>query len=952
MHRPSRRSRLGIVASLVALVAETVLTTAPAVVASGPKTGGAHPSAITRLPDIQAGSRGSINVKDLVGTARTAPARPKLPYLGLPSPASSGGAASGPSVVTPEIAATPPVPVTPTTEPPATGPSWPGFDFADALNEPPDPWVGVGPDHVVQTVNTVVQMFDRAGNVDRAASDIGAAAFFDLPPRFGNSDPRFIYDSLHGRWVGTEVSWVCDFNDDAVLDDNVGYIDFLVSRTADPTGTWDLWYFGFLNQLPDFPAPGTSTDKLAFTGNFFELTATPDCLSSNYLGTAVVVTDWTDVLARGGANGIIDAAAFVLGTDSTSGSFFTARAGVQVPATSSTLHVVAQHFVLPGPTIGSYYAKFTGTVADGTIAVAFGSDLTTDGIVAETIDPPDPLQPGGTPVLTSLDARPTDAIWQNGRFTWVSTNGCTPNGDTMERACVRVTQLNTGGAPASPPTRAKDFLIGEKGKDDYFAGVGQSGNGTLHVVWTQSFDGLLGQPSSWTSYQLPGDPANSLNAMNPTAPGTGGAFIGGRWGDYVGVAQDPQVPDAVWQANQVATGGLNWATTVSQLQTGGATYVPIDPVRVLDSRFNVGVTGAFNANTAKSFTVAGFVSTAGTIPEDAIAVTGNVTVTGQTAAGYVSVTTTPTSTPASSTLNFPNGDTRANNITTPVASNGELSAVYKASSGKKAHILFDVTGYFLPGTENAAYNTLSPVRFLDSRVGIGTGLTGRFKTGVPRRLTIAGVHGIPTNAVAITANLTVVGQTKAGYVSVTPTNTPSPATSNLNFPLGDVRANGLTATLGGDSIWLVYKGSAGSRTDLILDVTGYYLPVGDGLEFHALNPGRIMDTRTSVLSGLTGLFSHNVTRKLDTDGHWGVPPGAKAVTGNLTVTAQTNAGYVSVTPDPVLNPTTSTINFPLGDTRANGVTVPLNVAGNMSLIYKASAGKKTHLILDVTGYFE
>ena len=50
-------------------------------------------------------------------------------------------------------------------------------------------------------------------------------------------------------------------------------------------------------------------------------------------------------------------------------------------------------------------------------------------------------------------------------------------------------------------------------------------------------------------------------------------------------------------------------------------------------------------------------------------------------------------------------------------------------------------------------------------------------------------------------------------------------------------------------------------------------------------------------------------------------------------------------------PATSTLNFPIGDVRANGVTGPLTAGGSVGLVYKASAGKTTHLILDITGYF-
>ena len=73
---------------------------------------------------------------------------------------------------------------------------------------------------------------------------------------------------------------------------------------------------------------------------------------------------------------------------------------------------------------------------------------------------------------------------------------------------------------------------------------------------------------------------------------------------------------------------------------------------------------------------------------------------------------------------------------------------------------------------------------------------------------------------------------------------------------------------------------------------------------------------------------------------------------HLTVVGQTKAGYVSITPTPVLNPTTSTLNFPLGDTRANNLTIPVNSNGKVSAVYRASAGKTANLIFDVTGYFK
>ncbi|MFI5199920.1 MAG: hypothetical protein ACHQXL_06060, partial [Candidatus Limnocylindrales bacterium] len=98
-------------------------------------------------------------------------------------------------------------------------------------------------------------------------------------------------------------------------------------------------------------------------------------------------------------------------------------------------------------------------------------------------------------------------------------------------------------------------------------------------------------------------------------------------------------------------------------------------------------------------------------------------------------------------------------------------------------------------------------------------------------------------------------------------------------------------------------------------------------------------------------FSANVARTLAIAGHWGVPADAGAITGNLTVTGQTAAGYVSMTPDPTNSPLTSTLNFPRTDVRANGLFGPLNGSGDASFVYKTGSGK-VQLILDLSGYFK
>ena len=375
------------------------------------------------------------------------------------------------------------------------------------------------------------------------------------------------------------------------------------------------------------------------------------------------------------------------------------------------------------------------------------------------------------------------------------------------------------------------------------------------------------------------------------------------------------------------------------------TFVAVSPVRVLDSRFGNGLSGAFAAGVPRSWQVAGVDG----LPADAVAVTGNVTVTGQTGAGWVTVSPTPSLSASPSTVNFPVGDTRANNVTIALGPGGSLSAVYAAAPGRTSQLIFDVTGYFLASNAGATYRPLAPVRSLDTRVG--NGLTGTFATAVPRTWQVADRDGVPAGAVAVTGNVTVTGQTSGGWVSVTPDPVGSPATSTLNFPAADTRANGLTVALGsGGTLSAVYVGSSGASTHLVFDVTGYYLADLAGTRFVPLVPGRVLDSR--FITGLAGPFVSGTPRVLTVVPGGAVPSTAAAITGNLTVVNARSAGWVALTEQPTASPGgTSTLNFPAADTRANGITAPLSPTGTIALIHVGTSGTTTDLILDVTGYF-
>jgi spore germination protein YaaH len=386
----------------------------------------------------------------------------------------------------------------------------------------------------------------------------------------------------------------------------------------------------------------------------------------------------------------------------------------------------------------------------------------------------------------------------------------------------------------------------------------------------------------------------------------------------------------------------------AKLGVQGATYVPLSPTRILDTRSAIGLSGAFSSHIARTFQVTG----RGGVPARATAVTGNLTVTQQSSLGYLYVGPIAMNDPTSSTLNFPMNDDRANAVTVALSAGGGLAVTYAAPTpGPTAQVIFDVTGYFMPDASGATYHPLTPTRILDSRDGTG-GLSGKFSSHVARTFGVTGHGRVPSNATAVTGNLTVTQQSSLGYLFMGPVAMNNPTSSTLNFPMNDDRANAITVALGtGGKLSITYAAPAlGPTAHVIFDVTGYFTPDMTGAKYVPLTPARVLATPSGT--GLSGTFSSHIARTFLVAGNGGAPASATAVTGNLTVTQQSSLGYLFMGPVAMNNPTSSTLNFPMNDDRANAVTVALGTGGKLSVTYAAPVlGPTTHVIFDLTGYF-
>ncbi|MBK9964477.1 MAG: hypothetical protein IPP07_06070 [Holophagales bacterium] len=126
-----------------------------------------------------------------------------------------------------------------------------------------------------------------------------------------------------------------------------------------------------------------------------------------------------------------------------------------------------------------------------------------------------------------------------------------------------------------------------------------------------------------------------------------------------------------------------------------------------------------------------------------------------------------------------------------------------------------------------------------------------------------------------------------------------------------------------------------------------------GASFHSVTPCRAVDTRgADGTFGGPALAAGAIRAFPLATAACGVPATAKAVAVNVTVTQPGAAGTVSIVPSDAGTPQTTTVAFLAGQTRAGSAVVGVAAGGQASVSLANGSASKTHVLIDVAGYFQ
>lgn len=385
-------------------------------------------------------------------------------------------------------------------------------------------------------------------------------------------------------------------------------------------------------------------------------------------------------------------------------------------------------------------------------------------------------------------------------------------------------------------------------------------------------------------------------------------------------------------------------------------YYPVAPARLLDTRTGVGApVGKIGAGKTVDLQVAG----RGGVPASGVgAVVLNVTVTGPSAASFLTAYPTGESRPTASSINFAKGWLGSNNVTVKLPANGKVSVFNNSGS---TDVIVDVVGFYagdnsLTNRNGGQYEWYLPERMWDSREDP----EGKPPAGQVLEYSLNFGEEYNPHVTSFVFNVTAVAPAKSGFLTAWSGKGARPTASTVNYLAGKnvpnltfVQTTPCTGTelnewcTKGAPKFHIYTSQA---AHVLVDLVGV-IDDGEssyGMRFAPLSPTRIVDSRSNL--GINGAIPAGGTRKVTTPSEL-LTADTEVLAMNVTAVTPTNNTVITTWPadfDGIGKPATSNLNPYAGQVVSNGV---LGVIGPNDAFNVNNLSGSTHLVADVVGTF-
>lgn len=558
--------------------------------------------------------------------------------------------------------------------------STPLVNFAGLTSgaQPPDTTGDVSGDHYVQVVNGAGARFAVFRKTDGAIlsgpTNMGSLGTGSCASGIG--DGIVLYDSLAGRWVLSQIR------------SGVNLLCVFVSKTANPiTGGWWAYQFPTL-EFPDYPKYGVWRDAYVATTN--ESSAAVYALDRLQMlsGLPASVQRFAapplpaftfQVLAPADADG---------NAPPTGAPSYLLRHRDDEEHTPGTanpnqdfLELFSLHLDFSTPANSTFVGPMAIPVTEFDSSFC-GSDSAALSCIPQTTGTR--LDALREPVMNRVQYR------NFGDHETLVGNFVT-DVDGADRAGIRWFELRKTGA--SPWSLFQEGTYSPDATRRWIGSIAMDRQGNMALGHSASSATV--SPSSRYAGRLAGDPPGTLPQGEFSIQAGTGTNPSNRWGDYAAMTVDSSDDCTFWFTTE-HTVGTGTATRIASFKFDGCTagptspgsYFTVSPCRVIDTRIGSG--GILSSGVARNFPI----ELACAVPPTAVAVASNVTVIDPTGGGFFSAYPGGTPPPATTTINFGAGQTRANQAILGLGADGSVTVLPFLSGGGQAHLVIDVTGYF------------------------------------------------------------------------------------------------------------------------------------------------------------------------------------------------------------------------------------------------------------------